>query len=282
MKVRTWLILAAVLILVGAIMFGGVMMACNWNFLKLQNLEFETSTYSVQEPFSHISISVDTTDVTVCLTEENTASVVCFEQKKIKHTVEVKDDTLTVREVDTRAWYEHIGIAFHSSKVTVYLPRAVYGAVTIEGSTSDLQIDSLCAKSLNLSLSTGDITVNDIKTSGGITSAVSTGDINLTDIQCHTFTASASTGDIHLKNTVADQEFSVQTKTGGIFLEGCDAARLTIKASTGDIVGWLLSPKTFIAQTDTGSVHVPMSTNGGLCEIHTQTGDIDIDAITAP
>ena len=41
-------------------------------------------------------------------------------------------------------------------------------------------------------------------------------------------------------------------------------------------MGSLLSDKVFITETDTGNVNIPKTTDGGKCEIKTDTGDIKI------
>lgn len=260
MNRKRWLILAAALIVVGGLLFGGVMMSQQWDFLNLQTAKFETNTHQIQDPYRNISITVNTTNLTILPTEESATTVVCFEQEKVKHAVEVKDNTLTIQVIDTRAWYEHVSFSFQSPQITVYLPKATYETVSVTASTADIQVETLSANACDLTLSTGDM--------------------NLTDIQCKNINATASTGDIHLKNVIADQEFSAQTGTGDIFLEGCDANRLKIKTTTGDVKGWLLSPKVFVAQTNTGDVSIPQSAEGGLCEITTGTGDIDVDVTT--
>ncbi len=237
------------------------MMAQNWDFLKIQTTKFETNTHAIQDPYSNISINIDTADLIILPTEETTTSVVCFEQEKAKHTVEVKDNTLYIQVVDTRAWYEHISISFQSPKITVYLPQEEYETVLVKASTADIRMETLSAKTLDLALSTGDMT--------------------LTNIQCMNIKAAATTGDIHLKQVIASQEFTVKNSTGDVIVEGCDADRLKIQTSTGDIKGWLLSPKVFLSHADTGSVSVPQTTEGGLCELHTGTGDIDVDALSA-
>lgn len=260
MNRKQWLILAATLIIVGGMLFGGVMMSQKWDFLNLQTTKFETNIHQIQDPYYNISINVNTSDLMILPTEESVTTVECFEQEKIKHTVEVKDHTLIIQVTDTRKWYEHISFSFQSPRITVYLPKITYETVSVTASTADIRIETLSANVCDLSLSTGDM--------------------NLTDIQVENIKATASTGDIHLKHVIAAQEFSAQTGTGDIFLEGCDAERLKIKTTTGDVVGWLLSPKVFVAQTNTGDVSVPQSAEGGLCEIRTGTGDIDVDVTT--
>lgn len=279
MNRKRWLILAAALVVTGGILFGGVMMSQNWNFLKLQTTQFKTNTHRIQTPYSNISINVDTADVVIMPTEDAVTTVECLEQEKVKHNVEVKDNTLTIQVMDIRAWYEHILLVFQSPRITVYLPKAEYEKVSINGSTADVKMESLTADTLNLSLSTGDMTVSNTTINGTLSVKLTTGNITMSDIQCENLNAIASTGDLHLQNVIANQEFSVEAQTGDLILEGCDAKQLWLKTTTGDIVGWLLSPKVFIAHTNTGDVKVPQTTEGGSCEIHTNTGDIDMDVL---
>jgi hypothetical protein len=46
------------------------------------------------------------------------------------------------------------------------------------------------------------------------------------------------------------------------------------------VSGSLLSNKVFTAKTDTGKVSVPNSSNGGKCEITTDTGKIIIEIVS--
>ena len=59
-------------------------------------------------------------------------------------------------------------------------------------------------------------------------------------------------------------------------IHASDAGTINIKTGTGDVSGSLLSGKVFSVTSDTGNVKVPDTQSGGLCEIHTNTGDINI------
>lgn len=175
-----------------------------------------------------------------------------------------------------KAWYDYIGIYFKSANITVYLPETEYSSFVIKGTTSDICIENIAMESLNVSVSTGDVTASDIICGGDITVGVSTGDLHLTNIVCKNVISQGSTGDILLKNVIASEKFSLKRSTGDIEFDGSDAAEIFAKTTTGDVTGSLLSEKVFTAQTGTGTVKVPKSTNGGKCEINTSTGDIKI------
>jgi hypothetical protein len=91
MKKRTkWLIAAVSLILVGGILFTGVMTVLQWNFRKLSTDQYETNTYNITDAFTNISVDVTTADVVFAPSADGTASVVCYEEIQAKHKAEIK------------------------------------------------------------------------------------------------------------------------------------------------------------------------------------------------
>ena len=313
-KTKVWLITAAVLILVGCLVFGGVMTVLKWDFSKLSTVQYETNTYVIDESFRHIAIVADTADIVFVPAE--TAKVICYEEKNVVHTAVVKEDTLKIERIDTRKWYEHIGISLSTPKVTVYLPQGGYGdlsiasstgnvelpkgyafermdialstghvttfasasdAMKIRTSTGDIRVEDMSAVSMDLAVSTGQVTVADVNCKGDIQIGVSTGRTNLKNVKCQSIVSSGDTGNIKLEDSVAEMQISIARSTGDVVFDRCDAAELFVKTSTGDVRGSLLSDKVFIARTDTGRVDVPKTINGGRCEIMTDTGDIRLE-----
>ncbi|MBR7098760.1 MAG: DUF4097 family beta strand repeat protein [Clostridia bacterium] len=147
-------------------------------------------------------------------------------------------------------------------------------AATMISSTGDKIISSLTASgNLVVESDTGDDTFANITCADAIVTT-STGHQSYTDFSCASVQLRASTGKINATNLIAAGQFRAETSTGDITLERCDATSLTIVTDTGDVKGSLLSPKIFYTQTDTGKIEVPRSTEGGLCEVTTDTGDI--------
>ncbi|MBR4073716.1 MAG: DUF4097 family beta strand repeat protein [Clostridia bacterium] len=315
-KTKIWLIIAASLILIGCIIFGGAMTLFKWDFKKLSTVKYETNNYEINEKFNNISIISDTADIVLTPAENVKASVVCCEQKNVKHSVAVKEDTLVIELVDRRKWYEHIGINFGTQKITVYIPQGEYGLLSVKSDTSDVEIpdnfkfesidisvstgdvkclasalekakikastgdicvENISADTLELSASTGKITANSITCEGDVKIKVSTGKTSLTDIECKNLVSKGSTGKISLENVIAKEKFSINRDTGDISFKKCDAAEIFVETDTGDVTGSLLSEKVFITKTSTGDIDVPKTITGGKCEITTDTGDIKIE-----
>lgn len=314
-KTKIWLIIATSLVLVGCVIFGGVMTLFKWDFTKLSTFKYETNEYKINEDYKNILIVADTADIVFVPGENPTSTVECFEQKNVKHSVTVKDGTLHIEVADTRKWYEHIGINFGTPKITLYIPQNEYGTLSVKSSTGDVEIpkefkfqsidisestgkvtnyacasefikirtstgnirvENITAGKLDLSVSTGDINLSNVTCDGQVKIDVSTGKTNLTDIKCKNVISVGSTGDISLKNVIATEKFSIERSTGDVKFDGCDASEIFVKTDTGDVTGSLITDKVFIVDTDTGSIDVPKTVTGGRCEITTDTGDICI------
>jgi len=293
---KRWLIGGAVLMLAGALLFVGVMAALGFDFMKLGTVPFENNTYEITEPFQAINITDSTTDIEFALSEDGSCRLVCHEQQKLKHRATVQNGTLTVEMVDTRQWYEYIAMNFERATMTVYLPQERYthlkidtntgdvqipadftfDAVRIEGDTGDVTSLAKITHSINVDLDTGDLLINAASALEAVYAETDTGDIGLKNLQCERLKANSDTGDVALTNVLSSDFITVETDTGDITFDRCDAERIYAESDTGDICGSLLTEKVFSANSDTGDVAVPLTNSGGICELVTDTGDIEI------
>lgn len=313
-----WLIIGLSLLLIGGLIFVGVMTSLGWDFKKLSTRAYETNSYTFDGGVHDFVIKTDTADVTFVLSTDGKVHVACVEDEKEKHAVKIENGVLSIEMHSTKKWYDHIGIHFGTTKITVALPAGQYGALSIDLSTGDVEIgehmhlesvaisgstgDVNCRASvageISIALSTGDVRLSgisagsvDIKTTTGKINAesvvcagnvgvcVSTGDAVLTDVSCKNLISSGSTGDLTMTGVIAAESFSIVRDTGDVRFDGCDAAVITVRTDTGKVTGSLLRDKVFITHTDTGRVSVPDSTTGGRCEITTDTGDIRITIV---
>lgn len=315
MKRRTkiWLLIATSLVLIGCILFVGVMSMLEWDFTKLSTAKYETNTYEVSDAFDGISIDTDTADIVFAFSDNGKCKVECHEEEKAKNSVTVEEGTLTIKLLYERAGY--FGLNIGSPKITVYLPKTEYTSLLIDESTGDIKIpkdfsfnnvdislstgdvdfnasasemikiktgtgdirvEKISAGTLDLSVSTGKVTVSSVTCEGDVTVGVSTGEAYLTDISCKSVISSGSTGDITLNNVIAAEKFSIERSTGDVRFGNSDATEIFVETDTGYVTGTLLTDKVFIVQTRTGDVNVPNSITGGRCEITTDTGDIKL------
>ena len=310
-----FLIIAGVLVVVGAVIFVVVMSLNDWDFKKLGTVKYETNTYVIEEDFSKIIITTTTADIEFLPSSDGKCKVVCYEEEKIKHEVKAEGGKLVIDVKDSRKWYDYINFSFDSPKITVYLPVDIFcslnissstgnitipnaftfdnisiaastadvgcyasatGEIRIEVSTGNIDVTGVRADSLHLVASTGKIKVKMVACSGDISTKTSTGETTIMATDCKNFYSNGDTGDIKMVGVIASGIFNIERSTGDIEFENCDANEIYAKTSTGDIEGSLLSEKVFFAETDTGDVDVPKTITGGRCELTTSTGDIEI------
>lgn len=315
---KVWLIVAGALIALGIIVLGTAFMAIGGDMAGFSTNKYETNEHQITDEFENILIKSNTATIKLVASEDDSCSVVCYEQTNLKHSVSVKDGALEIKVVDERKWYEHIGINFSAPTVTVCIPKGEYGDLDVSVSTGDVDIpegfgfenidvsastgrvtcgavakqdvnittttgnivgNGVSAASMKLSVSTGRIDLNGIKCEGDLSVTVSTGKARVSGVTCKNFRSDGDTGRLYLGYLEAEEKITVKRSTGDVTFEACDAAEISVRTDTGDVEGTLRSDKVFIVRTDTGDVDVPRTTSGGRCEIITDTGDIEISIV---
>lgn len=319
-RTKRWLIAALFPVLAGCIVLGVVMSIVKGDYMKLAVNEYETQYFEIKDEYRNIQIVSKFADVKMIFSDANQSTeIACCEQKKIQYSVSVKDGMLVIETVDTRKWYDHIGInGFHVPYITVSVPKENFESISITTNTGNVEIPEeihfesisvsantgnitckasaedfiklktttgniavkeLSATSLALSASTGKIMASDITCENEFSVSISTGKTVLNNISCKKLESVGNTGSIFMKNIIAAESLSVMRNTGDIEFNRCDAAEFFAKTTTGNIEGTLLSEKTFITKTTSGAVHVPRGTSGGRCELETNSGDIEIEIV---
>ena len=310
------LIIAAVLVIIGAILFTSALFAADFDFSKISSVNYQTNTYTADNTFENIIIADETADVILKASTDGTCRVECTENEKVTHSVTVDGGALRITSNDERKWYDHITF-FGSNKasITVFLPAVKYSSLSVDittgdvripngfefesvkisGTTSDVELGSDVTASLDINLTTGDVDITGISagkasvtvTTGDIeadrvqvkddlTLKFTTGDAEMDNVTCTNLKVKGTTGDVSLENVIVHENLSVNTGTGDVLFEDCDADEIYVKTTTGSVKGTLLTEKVFLAETSTGNVNVPKTTSGGKCEITTTTGDIRI------
>ena len=258
--------------------------------------------HELEEEFTNFDVDLKTSDLEFKVASDDKKVVVCKETEKEYHTVKVENNTLIIKQIDEKKWYENImNFHFESMKVTIYLPKGEYqtlkavghtGSINIPSdfsfidvdaklSTGSMLLESNVTNAINANVSTGSIRINNVTTKNIVANSstgsiilsninaeekvyakASTGSVTLDNVRVKDVETYASTGRIYLKNTIASNHIEVKTSTGDVKLEDVDADSLNIKTDTGDVKGTLLTGKTFDVDSDTGKRKVPDSTIG--------------------
>lgn len=281
---KVWLIVAVCLMVVGLLLGGASLLLVGFDFSKLGTQDMQTNTYAPEGDFSNICVDVMTADITFKLATDGKTKVVCYEEKEIKHKVEISDGALLITNDDNRKWYDRIGFHTEDASVTVYLPATFfYDEFNLYCTTGDVTVvEDFRFLKANVETTTGDIDWN-ANTAGKLQIKCTTGDVTVTNVRCGSLDIHGATADVNLKNTEAEDTLNVKVTTGDVNLDRVDAAELFIKATTGDVTGTLVSGKIFDTKAATGMIITPAgevvkdtTKPLGKCTIETTTGDINI------
>lgn len=209
------LIVATSFVVLGGVVFGGAMTMLEWDFTKLNTNKQETNEYTIAEGYQHISIQTQTADVVILPSETGETKVVCKEQERLKHSVSVSGDTLTIELVDTQTWRDHF-FNFAFTKVTVYVPAAQLGNISVKNST-------------------GNVSLEDILATGKISIKNSTGNVTFKDCDAGEIYVKNSTGNVK-GNFLTEKQFITKVSTGDVKVPDCKTGgRCEIITSTGDV-----------------------------------------------
>ena len=311
------LIVAGACVLLGVILFAGAYYLLSWDIGVPGSDAYVTETVEIKEDFTDILIETNADNLTFMASDDKTCKVEFYDKEEREHSAAVNNKTLEIDSTEPGDWFEGFSLfSFGSPKITVYLPKESYGALTVSAVTGDTLIpddftfDSIdisgatgevtclassknatdialstgkiklmdtSAKSYDLSVTTGDILVYTVTCKNEMKLGASTGDALLQDVECGSLRSDGTTGDIALTRVIAKKDLIIERTTGDVEFESCDASDINFKTSTGDVTGTLTSEKTFTTDTSTGDVRVPQSASGGTCDISTTTGDIVID-----
>ncbi len=142
--------------------------------------------------------------------------------------------------------------------------------------TGDILAEKLEVNNLSAETDTGRINIYNVNAKESLGVETDTGKVHIADVRAGVINAESNTGDMHFEHTEVSFKLSAISDTGDVHFALSDADTIYVRTSTGDVTGTLLSEKIFLTQTSTGKVRVPQGTSGGICEIKTSTGDIEL------
>ena len=311
---KIWLFIATVLIVIGILLFVGVMTANGWDFDELSINEYETVEEEITEEFSDIKITAKNENVRILPSKDGTCMISVYQNTKTPHKIRTEGGTLIITAEDERNWLNKF-FSVKKQEITVYLPEDIYGKLEInlttgdvniaEGftfdgisvevttgnitlassargdiklqtTTGDIEINDVYAFSFDLKLTTGDVSVGSAECDNSFFIKRTTGDVNIRDLYAESFTAHGTTGDLVLESVIVNDTISIEGTTGNVTFDGCDAENISVDVTTGNVKGILLTDKIISTKTTTGKVDVPKLSSGGRLDVSTTTGSIII------
>lgn len=280
---KVWLITAASLVLIGCILFAGVMSTLGWDFMKLATVKYETKVYEISEAFDGISMKTDTADIVFARSDDGKCRVECLEEENTAYSVTVKDGTLTVELIDERSVHDFvgsIGLNFGSTRITVYLPKTEYTSLLIDESTGDIEIPKdFTFKDVDISLSTGAVDFC-ASASGTVKIKTSTGDICVESLSAGALDLSVSTGKVTVSGVTCGGDITVGVSTGDAKLADITCKSVISNGRTGDIsLNHVIAAEKFSIERGTGDVRFENSDAADIF-VKTDTGYVTGNLLT--
>lgn len=249
---KVFLILATLFVIAGIALAAVFFAAADFDFDIFNTEKFNVENIDITDSFGKISVNAQTCDIYFKKSADRLTHVECNLRDGSVSDVLVENNTLVINVKESLKVFS---VSSKSQAITVYLPSEIYD-ISVSLSTGDTFIDSLNA--------------------GKVTMHSTTGDVKITSVHCDALETDGTTGDVLLKNVTVDGKMSVKRSTGDIKLDSSDASEIHLTSTTGDISGTVLTEKQFTAKSSTGDISVPKTSEGGICEIKTTTGDIKV------
>lgn len=314
------LIVSLCLLVSGVIICGGVLLLYDnfaFDFENNGNVSYAERTETLSEKFVNVDADSLSGGIELFPSSADECVIECSESDNVRFDIKVDGDTLMVKRIDTRKWYQFIRIGFSKEYIKIYLPQGEYKDIALKTSSGKIVVndgltcdnltatstsgsiraytlnaedtielystsgsvvaDTITAKNLTTSSTSGKTTIGNLEISGALDANATSGNIEISQVNCNSVSVDNSSGSIVLSGVISESSFDVSNTSGKIELLGCDAQSLDIKNISGGVRGTLLSDKVFVASSTSGKVRVPDTTQGGVCKVRTTSGSIDID-----
>lgn len=214
-----------------------------------------------------LNIESNRSDITVETNEEykDSIKVELYSDYAEEYEITEKENEIKVVLKDKKM----VAFSTKASKIKIYVPSTYDKDVTINGKTGDIELGNLPNTNTNISLTTGDVVVKEIK---DITIKGTTGDIFVR--KANNLNISITTGDVEIDNS---NKVDVSATTGDISVVYANDVK--VKLTTGDINLGTVNNYLNLKST-TGDIEISSANLNKNSKIDSGTGDVKINNTT--
>ena len=247
----------------------------------MKALHAEKKTVQITDAFDKIEIAgASSMDVEIRKSKTGNNYVEYYDTDDWTSHVDVKDHVLKFTTDDKGKHKAVVSLGFGKDTVArLYLVDAEYKEIAVTTLSGYVTIQDVNAETVNVSASSGDLYMKNIKAPDSIMATSSSGDMDLVNVTAKQIELGANSGDIEMQDITAES-LRMSTSSGGIDLENCDAEEFDITTSSGDVDMEITAGRTyrFETKTNSGDVDVPDgdADSDYLCKIVTSSGDVDV------
>lgn len=189
------------------------------------------------EEIEKIEVDVSVAFVSVYKTSGSLVEVELVESREGLYSTSLSGGVLTFTE-SRSSWTDKL---FRSDinryGISIGIPEGMSVGLGIDAETSAVTLSGVTLTgSTEISVRTGSITINDVKTDGYISADITTGNVSYDGVTCNEISADVTTGDVFIRNVNAGKAISLTTVTGRVygFISGSrDDYRITAVTDNG-------------------------------------------------
>ena len=275
------LIVALIFMAIGIVLSVMGLSMMKFNIIGAFDMKYTTRIHHVTEDFSSINIDINVADITFIVSPDGKSRVECYENDKRTHTVGIEGGALTIREIKNINILNFIGIGFDSPRVTLYLSRTDFDALTINTETSRVVVpQEFSFVKSTITTDTGDVSYR-ATTSGELSIKATTGRIMVSGVSPASIKLKASTGSISLMSAHVAGDVSIRTSTGRMHIEEIECQKLEMVSTTGDKGISDVKCQNLYVESSTGYVHLTNVIASDKLGIEADTGRVILDGCDA-
>ena len=291
--VRTFLIVAVVLIVAGSLLAGfgllnGALDRRNYNY---DDAGYEQMTYSFDgDDVQMLLVDNVSHDINIFVsTGIDQVKIECYDSNYAVYNVTLSESgklSIIYDETDrAKRWFnfDWITETIDDLEVTVYLPYDILETVQINTVSGDVRvIGADCEGTINIGTVSGNIYMQSNKVGGELTLSTVSGTVSLEDTESKDdITVSTVSGTVNFTLVDSIGDISVATTSGDVRLTNVIGNDFKINTVSGNCEGNIIGDAkdyTIDADSLSGNINVPRSENGPKrLDIETTSGNIDID-----
>ena len=216
----------------------------------------ETKTTDITDAFEDIALSVISAEINFKVTDTAAPKVTYTSHSDCDCEVYVKDKVLVINEKKNVFTLFSFGFLFGKNELTVELPKAQYGNVSINSVSGGGNFSGLTAESLTFNTTSGDFNISAF---------------------AKTLAISSVSGNMQMSNPLTDEcdSFSLRTTSGRYSISGFKTKQFEVKTISGDVEISGISGKGSLNMTS-GDVDISFAEWNDDISVSTISGDVDI------
>lgn len=261
-------ILLAAGILLGTIGFASV----GFNPDKLQrDVNFEQKQYVIgSDKVKAIMVADVNNTIEVTRSADRNITITYYESDKDHYEIGVgSDGKLSMRYIDSRRWYEYMGInwGLKDTRVTVALPADYRSDLEITTVNGTVDIEDQMAGTLHAATTNGNIRLNKVDVTGEAGVSTVNGQITLSGLRADSVVAQCMNGRIQVDGVSVNTSIDMSTTNGSISGTVAGSAQdYTVSAGTvngsSNLSNTAGGAKSLSAHTTNGSIDIRFESQG--------------------